>query len=106
MTKKLTYNATITERRDITETLATFRIVPDEGLKDGDGRRPFLPGQYVTVGLPAHPSPDSPWVQRPFSIASAPEDRGGIELYVRRVERPESEAPLSHRLFDRRPSDR
>src|SRR5688572_3333515 len=99
MSKRLDYNATITERRDVTETLALFRVVPDRPL---EGERPFLPGQYVTVALPA----GDQWVQRPFSIASAPEDERGLELYVRKVWEPVSDHPFSHLIFETGPSDR
>ncbi len=103
MPKKLEYNATIVARRDITGTLATFRVATDAEVCDGATARPFLPGQYVTAALPA---PNGDWIQRPFSIASAPEDRTGLELYVRKVAHPVSEAPFSHLIFDRHPSDR
>src|SRR5687768_4875023 len=98
MTKKLQYNATITERRDVTESLASFRIAPEHTLSDGDGKRPFLPGQYVTLGLPSERHTDT-WIQRPFTISSAPEDPSGIEIYLRKVEAPASDDPFSHLLF-------
>ena len=105
MGKKLHYNATIAERRDVTETLAIFRIAPERPLSDGDGKRPFLPGQYVTLALPSEHGQGSTWIQRPFSIASAPEDPSGIEIYARRVEQPVTDDPFSHLLFNRRRGD-
>ncbi|MEM0926987.1 MAG: hypothetical protein AAGJ83_13180, partial [Planctomycetota bacterium] len=39
------YNATIVKRIDCHENLARFRIQPDVPFE------PFLPGQYVTLGL-------------------------------------------------------
>jgi ferredoxin--NADP+ reductase len=42
-------------------------------------------------------------VRRAMSIASAPQDRGFVELYIRYVEKPESSLPLTHLLW-RRPA--
>lgn len=68
--------ATITVREDLTPSLAFFRVLPD-------GPPPaFVPGQYVTLGLPR----GTGVVQRAYSIASsARRIDAGYELYVRLV---------------------
>jgi ferredoxin--NADP+ reductase len=45
-------------------------------------------------------------VRRSMSIASAPEDEGAVEFYVRWVARPESENPLTHLLWKVKTGDR
>jgi ferredoxin-NADP reductase len=105
MTKNLQANATIIERRDVTESLAIFQLGTDEPLSNGEGKRPFLPGQYVTLGLPSNRAEGPRWIQRPFTIASAPEVPN-LEIYLRRVEQPATATPFSHLLFERRPPER
>ena len=41
-----------------------------------------------------------------MSIASAPEDEGAIEFYIRFVSKPESENPLTHLLWKKKDGDR
>jgi ferredoxin/flavodoxin---NADP+ reductase len=53
----------VTERRDITAELWIVRVRPDEKIS-------FLPGQYVTIGLPTQDR----LIERPYSIASSPYD--------------------------------
>lgn len=67
--------ATLVERIDLTDAIAIFRVRAD------DGPRPFVPGQYLSLGLEVGGS----LVQRPYSTASAP---GSVvlEFLVRRVE--------------------
>jgi ferredoxin--NADP+ reductase len=71
------YNATLVHREDLTDDLAYFRV-----KLDGPAT-PFLPGQYMTTGVVA----DDKMLQRPYSIASAPEtaDTTGYEFFVRHV---------------------
>ena len=71
------YNARLVRRVDHTEDLATFWV-----KFDGDAT-PFEAGQYMTIGVYV----DGKIVQRPYSIASAPEaaDDEGYEMYVRLV---------------------
>ncbi len=71
------YNATLVHREDLTEDLAYFRI-----KMDGPAT-PFVPGQYMTLGVVA----DGKMLQRPYSIASAPAtaDTLGYEVFVRHV---------------------
>ena len=47
MAKPLVYNATLTERVDLTDALSLFRITPDERPAPGW----FTPGQYCVLGL-------------------------------------------------------
>ncbi len=104
MAKELAYNATLAEREDLTPALAVFRIRPDEGLP-GEGPW-FVPGQYLTIGLNNEERPELGSVRRPMSIASAPERRDLVEFYIRFVEKPESENPLTHLLWKRKAGDR
>lgn len=109
MPRPLEYNARLTTRTDLTDTLAIFRIRPDTPIVHGPGAKPgFVPGQYVTLGLNA-PDADTgapSSVRRPFSIASAPDDIDALEFYVRRVDHPTSSLPLTHLLWTRQPGDR
>lgn len=104
MAKELVYNATLAEREDLTPALAVFRLRPDEGLP-GQGSW-FIPGQYLTIGLNNEERPELGSVRRPMSIASAPERRDLVEFYIRFVDKPESENPLTHLLWKRKPGDR
>lgn len=70
------YDATITAREQLTEALAFFRIQPDLVP------RPFVPGQYLTVGRLVQRR----LVQRPYSVASSARRIGeGYTLYIRLV---------------------
>jgi ferredoxin--NADP+ reductase len=71
------YNAKLVRREDQTADLATFWV-----RFDGPAVH-FEPGQYMTIGVYA----DGRIVQRPYSVASAPETAGGegYEFYVRLV---------------------
>lgn len=71
------YNATLVHRADLTSDLAYFRVKVDGPAA------PFMPGQYMTVGVVA----DGRMLQRPYSVASAPStaDTQGYELFVRHV---------------------
>ena len=69
-------NAAITQRSDLTESLAFFRVETDEDPQ------PFRAGQYLTLGLRS----GERLIQRPYSIASsARRVLEGYELYVRLV---------------------
>jgi ferredoxin/flavodoxin---NADP+ reductase len=98
MAKPLVYNATLAERIDLTSSLALFRIAPDEYPAEYPW---FIPGQYCVIGLNNEEKPELGSVRRSMSIASAPEDRGPIEFYIRFVSKPESENPLTHLLWKR-----
>jgi len=96
MAKPLQYNATMVERRDLTDALAIFLIQPDQLPK----RRPwFSAGQYCVLGLNNVVRPELGPVRRSMSIASPPEASGPTEFYIRRVATPESPNPLTHLLW-------
>jgi ferredoxin--NADP+ reductase len=97
MAKLLEYNATLTERVDITDALTLFRVTPDQP----PAQHPwFTPGQYCVLGLNNADKPELGSVRRSMSIASAPEDQGPIEFYIRWVAKPESDNPLTHLLWN------
>jgi ferredoxin--NADP+ reductase len=97
MAKPLEYNATLTERVDITDALTLFRVTPDQP----PAQRPwFVPGQYCVLGLNNTVKPELGSVRRSMSIASAPEDDGPVEFYIRWVAKPESDNPLTHLLWN------
>src|SRR4051812_23781236 len=103
MAKPLEYNATLVERVDVTDALTLFRIQPDQPPTD----RPwFTPGQYCVLGANNEEKPELGSVRRSMSIASAPEDDGPVEFYVRWVAKPESENPLTHLLWKIKQGDR
>ena len=103
MAKPLEYNATLIERIDVTDALTMFRIQPDQPPAD----RPwFVPGQYCVLGANNTEKPELGSVRRSMSIASAPEDDGPVEFYVRFVSKPESENPLTHLLWKTKAGER
>ena len=102
MAKALEYNATMVERIDLTDALTLFKVVPDEKLQPGW----FVPGQYCVLGLNNEAKPELGSVRRSMSIASAPEDEGPVEFYIRFVAKPESENPLTHLLWKLKNGDR
>jgi ferredoxin--NADP+ reductase len=68
-------NATLTDRVDLTSSIARFRIRPDEGVPV------FEPGQYLALGLPV----DGRLLQRPYSTASPKGASEEVEFLIRRV---------------------
>jgi ferredoxin/flavodoxin---NADP+ reductase len=73
----LQYNASLVRREDQHASLAYFWVRFD-GVPT-----PFVPGQYMTIGVMV----DGRIVQRPYSVASAPDmTDDGYEMYVRLVE--------------------
>jgi ferredoxin/flavodoxin---NADP+ reductase len=71
------YNATLTRREDLTDSLGIFWV-----RFDGEPVH-FEPGQYLTIGVESN----GKLIQRPYSVASSPLDaRDGYEYYVRLVE--------------------
>jgi ferredoxin/flavodoxin---NADP+ reductase len=103
MAKPLEYNATLTERIDITDALSIFRVTPDKMPEEHPW---FTPGQYCVLGLNNTAKPELGSVRRSMSIASAPEDKGPIEFYIRWVAKPESDNPLTHLLWNIKSGDR
>lgn len=103
MAKPLEYNATLVERIDLTDALAIFRVQPD----DPPATRPwFVSGQYCVIGANNPQRPELGSVRRSMSIASAPEDDGPVEFYIRWVAKPDSENPLTHLLWKMQAGDR
>ena len=103
MAKLLEYNATLVERVDLTDALTVFRVQPDQSPAE----RPwFVPGQYCVLGMNNADKPELGSVRRSMSIASAPEDDGPVEFYIRWVAKPESENPLTHLLWKLKNGDR
>lgn len=103
MPKPIEYNATLVQRIDLTSALSVFKIRPDEPLT---GSPTFIPGQYMTLGLNNEEKPELGSVRRPMSIASAPEEGNMLEFYIRYVNYPESDNPLTHLLWKTRAGDR
>jgi ferredoxin--NADP+ reductase len=87
-------NARVRERFDVHESLAIFRVAPEEGLVPA-----FEPGQFTNLGLRLPPEPTLQLVKRAFSIASTPRERDHLEFYVRRVD----EGEFTPALFALRP---
>jgi len=105
--RALQYNATLSDRIDLTPKLAIFRIKPDAGEAYPDGLTPdFIPGQYAVLGLNNELKPQLGKTVRAYSIASAPEVKEHIDLYIRYVDQPVSENPLTHMLWRMAPGDR
>jgi ferredoxin--NADP+ reductase len=103
MAKPLEYNATLVERIDLTDALTVFRVQPDQPPAE----RPwFTAGQYCVLGCNNAEKPELGSVRRSMSIASAPEEDGPIEFYIRWVAKPESENPLTHLLWKIKNGDR
>ncbi len=113
MAKALEYNATLVERVDLTEALSIFRVRPDDGVDWGDSPTKaeddpswFIPGQFMVLGMNNEDEPELGKVQRPMSIASAPQESNYIEFYIRYVSKPTSKNPLTHLLWKLRNGDR
>jgi len=70
------YNAELTRRIELTDSLGFFWVSADEPLD-------FEPGQYLTIGVESN----GKLIQRPYSVASTPREMAdGYEFYVRLVE--------------------
>ena len=70
------YNARVTRRVDLTESLAFIWVSFDGDIV------PFEPGQYLTIGLESN----GKLVQRPYSVANSPRElEDGYEYYLRLV---------------------
>lgn len=103
MARTLEYNATLEAKVDMSDVLAVFKVIPDTPIPEG---RWFIPGQYLTLGLNNELQPELGSVRRAMSIASAPHQRRTIDFYVRYVNTPESDNPLTHLLWRMKPGDR
>lgn len=99
-------NATIVTRRELNERIAIVHVQPD-----GGEIAPFVPGQFIQLGLPAEldstPAGDggrtrTKLLKRSYSLASAPFERESYELCVALV----TQGQLTPRLFGLEPGDR
>jgi ferredoxin--NADP+ reductase len=76
-------NATVVARRDLNSTVAILHVRPDGGEV-----APFVPGQFIQLGLPAEDVPHNPapartkLIKRSYSLASAPHERDAYELCI------------------------
>jgi ferredoxin--NADP+ reductase len=82
------FNATLIDRIDHTDSLAIFRVKPDEKVV------PFSAGQYIALGLPVEakradylPSEEKTpevkgFIKRSYSLASSPNQNEYYEFYV------------------------
>lgn len=84
MSSSARMSALVVSRREVTGDLWIMRLRPEDRVS-------FQPGQYVAVGLPAQDR----IIERPYSIASAPQDPE-LEFFLERV--PGGE--LSPQLYD------
>lgn len=77
-------NATLVEREQLNSALIRFRVAADSGVPP-----PYLPGQFVSIGLPPRdPSqvpPGTKLIKRPYSVSSLPGEQT-VEFFVRLVE--------------------
>jgi ferredoxin--NADP+ reductase len=92
-------NATLVRRVDFGDDLCVLRIRPDAGVPS------FEPGQFVKLGLLARDPDGKPLeevVKRAYSLASAPTDHDGLELYLVKVR----EGELTPEVWDLREGDR
>ena len=103
MAAKLSYNATLVDRIDLSPALAIFRIEPDAPPPTDPW---FVPGQYMTLGMNNEDEPDKGSVRRPMSIASPPQQRDDLDFYIRWVAHPESDNPLTHLMWKLQVGDR
>jgi ferredoxin--NADP+ reductase len=106
--KLLQYNATLVERIDATDKLSIFRVIPDSdwGPKSNGLTPDFEAGQYLMFGLNNEEQPEKGSVQRAYSIASPPEDKRWMEFYIRLVDAPTSDNPLTRLLWKLKEGDR
>jgi ferredoxin--NADP+ reductase len=83
-------NAAVVARRDLNRTVSILRIRPDSGHVT-----PFVPGQFIQIGLPADAEAAhaegqvavrTKLVKRSYSLASAPHDTEAYELCIAFVE--------------------
>ena len=89
--------ATLTYIQIQKEDLSIFRLVP----KDGPVPE-YKAGQFITIGL--HVPSENKIVRRAYSIASHPENRKYVELYIRWVRKP-IPGRLTTQLFSSKEND-
>jgi len=97
-TKTVEYNAIVTHKQILTPSLAIFRVKADFDVPT------FIPGQYAILGM-NHAEKGA--VMRAYSIASPPQTHADyLEFFIRYVNTPTSENPLTHLLFQLEEGDR
>lgn len=107
MSEAISYNATLLERKELTATLAVFRVQLDPPAEEASAKQPwFLPGQYLVVGLNHPRDPALGPITRSYSLSCAPQGEAVVEFFIRRVAKPTTENPFTHLLFDLAPGDR
>ncbi len=74
---KTSYRVTVTEIETLTPTVKVFRLAFEPGTDFS-----FVAGQYVMVDIPK----DGTVVQKPYSIASPPFQKGSLDLCIKLVE--------------------
>jgi ferredoxin--NADP+ reductase len=89
--------ATLTYIQVQKEDLAIFRIKPAEGPVPE-----YKAGQFITIGM--HVPSENKIIRRAYSIASNPENRKYIELYIRWVRKP-LPGRLTTQLFSAKEGD-
>ena len=89
--------ATLTYIQMQKEDLAIFRLVP----KDGPVPE-YKAGQFITIGM--HVPSENKIIRRAYSIASHPENRKYVELYIRWVRKP-IPGRLTTQLFSAKEGD-
>lgn len=104
--KSLKYNATLVWREDMTDTLAIFRLQPDAAFENASAGSAFEPGQYAVLGLNNEADLSKGYVRRAYSIASPPSETRWLEFYIRYVDQPTSNNPLTHLLWGLKTGDR
>ena len=73
MSQSTHIRAVVLSRRDLSPEFWVVRLLPEERLA-------FLPGQYVTIGLPN----GQRTIERPYSVVSSPRERE-LEFFVQLV---------------------
>lgn len=91
-------NATLTYIQVQKEDLAIFRLVPEEGQVPE-----YKSGQFITIGM--HVPSENKIIRRAYSIASNPENRKYVELYIRWVRKP-LPGRLTTQLFSAKEGDK
>lgn len=87
--------STLTYIERLKDDLMVCRLIPD------DEKVPeYKAGQYIIIGMP-NPNENNKIVRRAYSIASHPENRDYIELYIRWVRKP-LPGRLTTQLFNSR----
>jgi len=89
--------ATLTYIQVQKEDLAIFRLVPQDGPVPE-----YKPGQFITIGM--HVPSENKIIRRAYSIASNPENRKYVELYIRWVRKP-LPGRLTTQLFSAKEGD-